>query len=286
MGVRRAVELTVEEAQRSKAGGFPVYTLGSLIHNPKVLADLKALGVKSLDEFSDCCCKQNCDSGSSAASSVIIRAHGISPAVEKDLRDKGCHIIDATCLHVKASQIRMLEFSHKGYSLFLAGEAKHAEITGLLGYGESAPYCVVVGSAEEARKAAGALYKKNPNGRTALLGQTTISEEEYRIIGEAVNIFFPNLEIIQTICSATTDRQQALRELISDVDAVIIVGGKKSAHTSRLLAIAQKSGKPCILVESAAEIPLSFFNYETVGISAGASTPESLVDEVEAALKA
>jgi 4-hydroxy-3-methylbut-2-enyl diphosphate reductase len=275
MGVRRAVELAIEEAQRAKASGSPVCTFGSLIHNPKVLADLKALGVETLDGLPDSR-KQNC--------TLIVRAHGISPDVEKKLRDRGCRIVDATCPNVKANQIRISEFSHAGYSLFLAGETNHAEITGLLGYAESAPLCTVVGNTGEARKAAFALYKTNPDVKTALLGQTTISEEEYSSIGNVINLFFPNLEIVQTICSATTDRQQALRELLLETDAVIIAGGKESANTRRLLAIAQSSGKPCALVEHAGDIPSSFCNYQTIGLSAGASTPDSVIDEIEAAL--
>jgi 4-hydroxy-3-methylbut-2-enyl diphosphate reductase len=275
MGVRRAVELAVEEAQRAKANGYHVCTLGPLIHNPVVLADIEALGVETLNELPDSR-KQN--------SAVIIRAHGISPETERNLQAEGCRIIDATCPNVKANQIKMQEFSHAGYSLFLAGETKHAEIAGLLGYGIAAPYCAVVGNADEARKAAAALYKVNPDVKTALLGQTTISEEEFCKIGDVINLFFPNLEVIQTICAATTDRQQALRELLAITDAVIIAGGKASANTRRLLVIAQASGKPCALVEHIGDIPSAFYTYKTIGISAGASTPDSVIDEIEAAL--
>jgi 4-hydroxy-3-methylbut-2-enyl diphosphate reductase len=280
MGVRRAVELAFEEAKRAQASGSHVCALGSLIHNPKVLADLKALGVETLDELPDNGCRKQ----SFVAKAVIIRAHGISPDLENDLRVRGCRIIDATCPNVKANQIKIQEFSHAGYNLFIAGETNHAEITGLLGYAESAPYCTVVGNTDEARKAASALYKISPDVKTALLGQTTISEEEFRDIGDAINLFFPNLEIVQTICGATTERQQALRDLLAVTDAVIIAGGKESANTRRLLAIARKSGKPCALVEHTSDIPSFFRNYKTIGLSAGASTPDSVIDEIEAAL--
>ena len=210
MGVSRAVELAAAEADRH---AVPVYTLGPLIHNPVVLADLESRGVKVLDVL-----PQSIDG------SVIIRAHGISLEVEDKLRGAGCRIIDATCPRVKASQLKAEELAFAGYCLFLAGTPEHAEIEGIVGYSGSAPFCAVVSGALDAEREASKLYRNNNNAKTALLGQTTISEDEYLRIGEAIKIFFPNLEIVNTICPATTERQQALRGLLSRVDAVIIAG--------------------------------------------------------------
>ena len=276
MGVRRAVELAASEAEQSAARGSLVYSIGPLIHNPRVLSDLKNRGVKTLDKP-----PQNIE-----GSSFIIRTHGISPGLEKDLRGRGCRIIDATCPKVKASQLKAEELSRAGYCLFLAGEAKHAEIAGIIGYAQEgfagqSSFCVVAGSAADAEREAAKLYETNKNAKTALLGQTTISSEEYLSIGEAVKKYFPDLEIVQTICTAATERQQALRELLDQVDAVIIAGGKESANTRRLLAIAQESGKPSVLVENAPEIPSTFRFYDTVGLCAGASAPDSVIEEIE-----
>jgi len=268
MGVSRAVDLAAAEAERS--GGKRIYTLGPLIHNPRVLADLESRGVETLDSLPQ-----------SIEGCVIIRAHGVSPEAEERLRNTGCRIVDATCPRVKASQLKAEELRFAGYFLFLAGMPEHAEIEGIMGYAGSASFCAVVSGALEAERAASKLYRTNNNARTALLGQTTISEGEYLKIGEAIKIFFPNLEVFDTICPATTDRQQALRELLSQVDAVIIAGGKESANTSRLLAIAEESGKPCALVESSSEIPDAFRSFETVGLCAGASTPDSVITEIE-----
>jgi len=293
MGVRRAVELASAEAQSSA----PVYTLGPLIHNPRVLADLENLGVKIIDK----------PPSDLRGCSLVIRAHGIEPVTEKELLNSGARIVDATCPKVKVSQLRTQELAHAGYCLFLAGEANHAEIKGILGFALAAKlpalaakfpalaaqlpaaklpadgtsFCVVAGNAKEAGAAARKLYKEQENAKTALIGQTTISEAEYNSIGEAIKVYFPNLEIIQTICAATKDRQQALSELLDKVDAVIIAGGRESANTRRLLSIASASGKPCALVEDASEIPPDFFSYERIGLSAGASTPDSVIDEIE-----
>jgi len=274
MGVRRAIELAAAEAER-RAG--PVYTLGPLIHNPVVLADLESRGVMVLNELPQ-----------SIKGSVVIRAHGIRADVEEKLRStqsgKECRVIDATCPRVKASQLKAEELSFSGYSLFLAGEPEHAEIEGIVGYTGSAPFCVVVNCAYDAEREAAKLYRKNNNAKTALLAQTTISNEEYLRIGEVIKIFFPNLEIIDSICPATLERRNALRELLKQVDAVVIIGGNQSANTRRLLSIAEEGGKPCALVENASEIPPSFRSHETVGLCAGASTPDSVIDEVEKAL--
>jgi len=280
MGVRRAVDLAVEEAGKAAKDGNSVYTLGPLIHNPKVLDDLKALGIQVIDEpsFSDYCSllTVNC--------SLIIRAHGISPALESDLRGRGCRIVDATCPKVKANQLKTRDLAGAGYFLFLAGEAHHAEIEGLLGYAKSGD-CIIVGGAEEARNAAEKLSSEKRHEKTALLGQTTISEEEFSGIGNEIKKFFPALEIVNTICAAASERQHALREVLPLTDAVIVAGGEESANTRRLLAIAKESGKPCVLAENAAGVPEEFFAFETVGISAGASTPDSVVDGIESFLE-
>jgi 4-hydroxy-3-methylbut-2-enyl diphosphate reductase len=274
MGVRRAITLASREADSVKVSSGRVFTLGPLIHNPVALNDLKKQGVEELSET-----PRNLE-----GSSLVICAHGIDPRLEEGMRNKGARVVDATCPKVKESQLRAKALAEDGFTLFLAGEARHAEIIGILGYTGDAG--TVVSNASEAEAAAKRLYETDRNAKTALLGQTTISEEEYLSISEAVKKYFPDLEIVLTICAATGDRQRALRELLEQVDAVIIAGGKESANTRRLLAIARKSGKPCVLVETAAEIPTSFRAYEMVGLCAGASSPDSVIDEIERELAA
>ena len=282
MGVRRAVDLASREAASSfeegASAGKGVYTLGPLIHNPRVLRELESLGVRPIAEL-----PPNLD-----GASLVIRAHGISPHAEAELRGRGGRIVDATCPKVKASQLKAKALAEAGCRLFLAGEAEHAEIAGIRGYALAGAgtggFCAVVGGAAEAEEAAAALFAKEPNGKTALIGQTTISPEEYASIGEGIKKYFPALEIIQTICAATTERQDALRELLDQVDAVIVAGGRESANTRRLLAIAAEGGKPRALVEDAAGIPPDFAAFSVVGLCAGASTPDSCIDEIEQAL--
>jgi len=268
MGVRKAVDIASGAAR-----GYPVYTIGPLIHNPAVLSNLEKLGIKSAGDVSGL-----------KDSDVIIRAHGVSPDTEKALKENGCRIIDATCPNVKKNQLTAQELSRGGYHLFLAGEKEHAEITGLLGYCAEAVFCQTAADARQAENAAKKLYKKNKDAKTALIGQTTISMEEYDAAAKKIKKYFPDLKIINTICAATGERQNALRELLPLSDAVLVAGGKQSANTRRLLMIARQSGKPCAVVQSAQEIPLKFFSFNTVGICAGASTPDFVIDEIEKSL--
>jgi len=270
MGVRRAVRLAYAEAENRKGR---VCTLGPLIHNPQVLEDLKSRGVEILDETR---LPQDL-----SGALVVIRAHGVSPRVESDLRARGAALIDATCPRVKASQLKARALAEAGHRLFLAGEETHAEIAGILGYAEAASFCAVVGDAAEASAAAGRLASEPcGGGKTALIGQTTISEDEYQDIAEAIAGFFPDLEVADTICAATRERQDSLRELLGKVDAVVVVGGRESANTRRLFAIAESSGKPCVLAQTAGEVPGEFFRVGVLGVTAGASTPDTVIDEV------
>jgi len=294
MGVRRAVEMAASALAESD--GHHIYTLGPLIHNPQVLDSLAKKGMCILEEED---LSADLSTGLSgvdlSAATVIIRAHGVCPATEQKLRERDALIIDATCPRVKASQLAALEMVKKGFRVFLAGERDHAELKGIYGYALSGASgsveknrsnvsrepCIIVGNPQEAEDAAKALWKEDNTARTALIGQTTISEDEYSAIAETIQKTFPNLEVINTICGATRDRQNALRELCAQVDAVIIAGGKDSANTRRLLSIAQSCGKPAWLVESASALPVFDKPPEIVGISAGASTPDSVIDEIE-----
>jgi 4-hydroxy-3-methylbut-2-enyl diphosphate reductase len=247
-----------------------------------VLNELKRRGVKTLNE-------EDLPADLRGAT-VIIRAHGVSPQTEAELRRRGARVVDATCPRVKSSQLKAAAFAQAGYRLFLAGEERHAEITGIRRYYENdALSCAVVSNAAEAEKAAAQLREDiaalfQSDAKTALIGQTTISEEEYRDIGAVIARYFPDLEIAQTICAATKERQDSLREIADKVDAVIIAGGKDSANTRRLLAIAEAAGKPCALAETPADIPPDFFNFNAVGLASGTSTPDTLIDAIERAM--
>ncbi|GHV83281.1 4-hydroxy-3-methylbut-2-enyl diphosphate reductase [Spirochaetia bacterium] len=272
MGVSRALDLA-EDACRKHAG-LRLFTLGALIHNKRVLKALEKRGWTIIDE--------NEKPKSLDNSIVIIRAHGISPGTQKKLEQSGAVIIDATCKKVKASQLKAQELSKKGFEIFIAGEEKHAEVRGICGY---APKSMVVRDKKEAETAANRLFMQNPNAAAALIGQTTISKTEFNAIKDEIVRFFPNLSVFNTICKATTERQEALAVLCGEVEAVLIIGDRESANTRRLLAIASEKNKPAWLVESACDIPPEIFSYRSVGISAGASTPDEFITEITGCLE-
>jgi 4-hydroxy-3-methylbut-2-enyl diphosphate reductase len=271
MGVRRAVDRAEAELKNAPS---PVYTMGPLIHNPQVLEGLKKQGIRVLREDSL--------PETLTGAVVIIRAHGISPQLEAGLISRGAVLADATCPHVRSGQNRARALAGEGYRVFLAGERHHGEIIGIQGF---APDCLVVANPEEAARAAEALFREEKPEKTALLGQTTISPDEYRAIGEAIRPFFPGIMIQDTICGATKDRQDALRRLCGEVEAVIVAGGKDSANTRRLLAIALSQGKPAWLTETPGDIPREIRSYGVVGLCAGASTPDTTINAIEQALQ-
>jgi 4-hydroxy-3-methylbut-2-enyl diphosphate reductase len=255
--------------------------MGSLIHNPQAMDTLKKQGLLVLDERTL--------PEDLRGAVVIIRAHGITPQLEKILVDRGAQLIDATCPRVKDSQMKAQALFEGGRCIFLAGERQHGEIIGIQGY---APACIVVADSGEAAAAAEKLFREEPSAKTALIGQTTISPGEYKSMEDSIRTFFPDLEVLNTICGATEARQNSLRSLCAGVDAVIVAGGRESANTRRLLAIAksfsdgkQVRGKPAWLVETPGEIPPEIGAYRTVGLCAGASTPDELIDAIEGALR-
>jgi 4-hydroxy-3-methylbut-2-enyl diphosphate reductase len=273
MGVRRAVDIAAAAVKEAAESGFRVYTLGPLIHNPQVLENLKAQGVEIIDE--------GAPPPDLHGSKVIIRAHGIPPSIEAELSRLGAKVVDATCPRVKASQMKAKVFSEKGCCVFLAGEVNHGEVAGIQGY---APECVIAGNAREAEWAAAELFKKDPLRRTALIGQTTITPEEYEAIAGGIKKHFPHVEVIDSICWAVRDRQESLRELCALVEGVIIAGGRKSANTRRLLDTALGLGKKAWLAETPGDIPPEAAACKTMGLAAGASTPDGIIDAIEAEL--
>ena len=273
MGVRRAVE-AAEQAVRENPGK-KVYTLGPLIHNDSALEALKKLGIQVLSESGNELPPEPADSV------VVIRAHGVPPEILHKFEKNGCKVVNATCPRVLSSQKRAAEYAKKGYTVILAGDVNHGEISGISGYvRENNADCLVVQNEEEAKKV------NLKNEKVVLLSQTTISQAEYDKIAGALCHKIPGIIICNTICPATQERQSALVKLCSDVDGVLVVGGRHSANTKRLHNTALYLNVKSELIENASEIPSYFFKLARVGISAGASTPDFVIDDVEKALKA
>lgn len=287
MGVRMAVEAVLRALKENPLR--PVYTYGPLIHNPAALEHLKTLGVEILEPFSRA--QGSPLSAESAAAfaplpdnfggrAVVIRAHGIPPLELEALKKRGARIIDATCPRVLSSQRLAQKFASEGIPVILAGDKNHAETAGIAGF---APGCTVLENTADAK-----LFVQSENlpNCAALIGQTTIRQAEYDGIAEILSSRIAQLKVCPTICPATEERQAALARLASLTDGILVIGGRNSANTQRLFAAA-KALSPCAwLIESAEEIPDEAFSIECIGIAAGASTPDEIIDSVEKKLLA
>lgn len=274
MGVRKAVDAVWNASD----GKNSVFTFGPLIHNPEALALLIKKGIRSIDpeQFSD---KENY-----SGAKIVIRAHGISPLEKDKIKKTGAEIIDATCPRVLLSQKRAKKYAKESL-VILAGDKNHGELIGIAGYvlSEKDSQCIIVQNAQEAEHILLPAFAEK-SGRAVLIAQTTIKKSEYDIIAKALQKRLPNLIVLNTICPATSERQEALKKLANKTEAILVIGGKNSANTKRLLQTALDLKKPAWLIENAGEIPNEIYTYHSVGLTAGASTPDFVIDEVEKTL--
>ncbi len=269
-GVRRAVELA--EKALSEADGKPVYSLGPLIHNESALKSLEQKGLMiaredGIDDIDD-------------GAIVVIRAHGVAPCIISRLEQKNCKVVDATCPRVKASQKMVERYSSLNDYIVLTGDRNHGEVIGIAGY--AGKNFSQLQNYEEAEK----FTIDDPDSKNViLLSQTTYSPLEFEKIQNLFKTKFTNLAVMNTICPATEERQNALLELCVKVDGVIVIGGKSSANTKRLYQTAAANCKYAVHIQDASEIPEEFFKLQKVGITAGASTPDEIISCVEIEFK-
>ena len=269
-GVRRAVDLA--EKALCENEGKKVYSLGPLIHNENALQDLTNKGLKIIEE------KDIADIPEKSV--VILRAHGVAPAVISRLEEKECLVIDATCPRVKASQKMVEKYTCGQDFVIISGDKNHGEMIGIAGYAGSS--FIQIQNVEEAESLDFSLFEgKN----VILMSQTTYSVNEFAKIEKMLRSKIKNLAVMNTICPATNERQTALLELCKKVDGVLVIGGKNSANTKRLYQTAQLHCKKAAYIQSAADIHNDFFRLSSVGLTAGASTPDRIIDEVEERLE-
>jgi 4-hydroxy-3-methylbut-2-enyl diphosphate reductase len=287
MGVRRAVE-SAEQSIKD----FPhknIYTLGPLIHNQNALDNLEQKGVRVLKLQND---KFSFDIDENSV--VIVRAHGVAPQIIKLLEKTGCTIINATCPRVLSNQKRAADFAKRQFAVIIAGDKNHGEVTGLEGFvKEFCSECYVIENTKDAEMLSNQICQNSSINKDniVLLSQTTISATEYESIGKVLKEKFPSIQILNTICPATTERQEALKKLCAQVDGVVVIGGKSSANTCRLFSMAQDFSenpeyrcKFACHIENPCELPKEFFSLEVVGLTAGASTPDEVILSVEKSL--
>lgn len=258
-GVERATRIAFEAAENSKD---EVYTLGDLIHNPQVVESLEAYGVRSVPATDNI----------ATGSSVIIRSHGLSPEVVGKLKAKGFKIIDATCPIVKKVQSDADRLNGEGYTVVIIGDREHPEVISIAGHAGENPY--IVNSVEEAREV-------EPTDKMGVVMQTTLILDDCREITMALLERTKELRVFNTLCGTTYKRQQGARELAGMVDVMLVVGGRNSSNTNKLAKICKLVCENTYHIEVADEIrPEWFDKANRVGVTAGASTPDWIIDEV------
>ena len=267
-GVRRAVEMMEEATQETG----PMVSLGSVVHNPQVVERLKDRGldvIASIDQVD--------------TRPVAITAHGVSESVVRKLEATGATVVDTTCPIVTRSQQWAKRLVEDGFAVIVFGDPNHKEVKGVLGWAEGK--AIAVPSID----ALDALPDDLP-GRVGVLSQTTETEGHFaefvRALLEKRMDQISELRVINTLCNATTSQQAAAEELAHQVDLMIVIGGRESANTRHLAEVAREEGCETFHVESAEEIrPEWLAGRQRVGVTAGASTPDSAVDAVVARLR-
>ena len=262
-GVERALKM-VEECASARA---EVHTLGPLIHNPVVVGRLAARGVTAVGSVDVV----------PSGSTVVIRSHGVVPDVVERARDQGLEVVDATCPHVKKAHDGAAELARSGYQVVVVGEDGHPEVEGILARAGSD--AIVVGSPEEAARA-------KVGGRVGVVVQTTQSQELLSAVVAALVPRVRELRVLNTVCAATVQRQEAARELAGRSDAMVVVGGKNSGNTRRLAQVCATRCPSTFHIETPDELDATWFTgVHTVGVTAGASTPADQVEAVVGALR-
>jgi (E)-4-hydroxy-3-methyl-but-2-enyl pyrophosphate reductase len=262
-GVRDAIEI-VRDLGRS---GTTVYTLGAIVHNPQIAEELEKIGVHVVDGIDEV----------PVGAMVAITAHGSPPDLQDKAEARGLKVIDTTCPLVTRIQKTAYDLVQQRYSVLVYGDASHKEVKGIVGW--SGGKAKVICSMQD-------LEGWEPTRRVALISQSTANVEKFialsrDLVGEMVARGV-EVRVINTICKPTKDRQHAVRELAQDVDVVVAIGGEASANTRKLVQAAKEEGAQAYQVERPDDLKRAWFrDVQRIGVTAGASTPDSVIDDVE-----
>jgi len=262
-GVERAIEI-VERALRKY--GPPIYVRHEIVHNRHVVEDLRTRGAVFVDELTEI----------PPGAMTVFSAHGVARRVEEVARERGLPVINATCPLVAKVHNEGRRYAAQGREIVLVGHAGHAEVEGTIGQIEGTVHLV------QTTADVGKLVVRDPE-KLAYITQTTLSVDDTKGIIAALKTRFPSIvgPDVRDICYATQNRQQAVRELAKAVDTILVVGSKNSSNSNRLREIGEELGKPSYLIDDAAALRAEWFaDVESVGVTAGASAPETLVQGV------
>lgn len=263
-GVHRAVDTVYERTDKKN-----VYTYGPIIHNEEVVKDLESKGVKAISDISDI------DTGVDGNATVIIRSHGVSKSVYDSIRSKNYEIVDATCPFVLKIHRIVEEESAKGKQIIIIGNEKHPEVEGIMGWSHSP--VMVVDSVEKAEE-----LQVDGQKEVIIVSQTTFNYNKFKELVEIIEKKSYDVSVLNTICNATKERQTEARSIAETVDAMIVIGDKHSSNTQKLFEICRKACNNTYYIQTLGDLDLNQLgSVETVGITAGASTPNNIIEEVQ-----
>ena len=264
-GVKRAVDTVYEQVE--KCGGRQIYTYGPIIHNEEVVKDMERKGVtvlrseEELDALED--------------GIVIIRSHGVEKRIYDKLNARGIGIVDATCPFVKKIHDIVSEQSAQGKYIVIIGNPEHPEVRGIRGWaGERA--CVIQNS-DDAEN-----FSPDKNEKICIVSQTTFNYNKFKDLVEIISEKSYYVSVLNTICNATKERQSEAESIAETVDAMIVIGDKHSSNTQKLFEICRRACNNTYYIQTLDDLDLNQLgSVETVGITAGASTPNNIIEEVQ-----
>ena len=263
-GVHRAVDTVYEQIKESTA---PIYTYGPIVHNETVVKELESQGVRVLNTKEEL-------SGLKEGT-VIIRAHGVGKEICDLLEAKGIHLVDATCPFVRKIHRIVQKEGMNGRQILIIGNARHPEVEGIRGWCTTPSF--VVESVEEAQN-----FTMDPGKKLCVVSQTTFNYKKFKDLVEIISKKGYDIIVLNTICSATEERQTEARQIASEVDAMIVIGGSHSSNTQKLFEICKKECENTYHIQELDDLDLKTLqSIRCVGITAGASTPKKIIEEVQ-----
>ena len=262
-GVKRAVEKVYKQIEKGKT---PIYTFGPIIHNEEVVRDLEERGVKVLETAEEL--RQLTDGV------VVIRSHGVGKDIYDILEKNGIEIIDATCPFVKKIHRIVSEQNENGRRVIIVGNGKHPEVEGIKGWGNDDT--LVIETAEEFEK-----LQISDGEKLCIVAQTTFNYNKFQDLVEKISKTRYDILVLNTICNATQERQVEARQIASQVDVMIVIGGRNSSNTQKLYEICRRECKETYYIQTLKDFkPEKAGSVRSVGITAGASTPNQIIEEV------
>jgi len=269
-GVERAIQVAREESQ---GGNRTVYTDGPLIHNRQMMDALSQDDIREVGDYQSSSSLE-LEKNEDKESVVVVRAHGISPQRRKYLKELGLPFRDGTCPDVGIIAGKVKSHAESGYNVVIFGDPKHPEVIGLKGYATDRAYVVTNESDIMALPDLGE--------KVAMVSQSTMFTHEFQKLSSLLARQYPDLLVFDTICGATKERQSDLVDLVKDgAEAIVVIGGKHSANTRKLAKLAKTHDRPTFHVETEKDLyPDEFTEFSTVGVTAGASTPEFIIRSV------